>query len=138
MKIRRGFVTNSSSSSYIIGVKEENGTTTKEFDEQLLKWAKNLIFNKDAFKITSIEELNKFFLDSYKDYNDETIEHLLDNAYYLQDKYNKSKQALEKGFVVYACEMFSDCGEDPIDKYNEAFKQLEQCDDFQKIHVEED
>ena len=51
MKIRNGFVTNSSSSSFIVAFKtDENNDLTLELKNLLIDWAKNeLYFNKMAF-----------------------------------------------------------------------------------------
>ena len=48
MKIRNGFVTNSSSSSFIVAFKtDENNDLTLELKNLLIDWAKNeLYFNK--------------------------------------------------------------------------------------------
>lgn len=81
MKRRFGFVSNSSSSSFIVAVKDIKNTG--DYPDFIFK-----LFNKmmDSFieeKITTIEELNKYFIDLYGYGDINTIEKLLD--YYKDD-----------------------------------------------------
>lgn len=66
MKIRNGFVTNSSSSSFIVAFKtDENNDLTLELKNLLIDWAKNeLYFNK---AIKNEQQLKAYFVEYYGD-----------------------------------------------------------------------
>ena len=85
MKIRNGFVSNSSSSSFIVGVKDGKKTSTRvklEIEVDLAKYGTD---------INSIEELIKYYTDErYVEFED--LEH--------SETYLQAKKVIEKGGVV--------------------------------------
>lgn len=111
MKYRSDFVTNSSSSSYIIAYKQ-----TPNYDEATLKKYPALAcFNRlidmvlnassdcnetdEGYKITTEEELNNFFVDRYG-YSLHTLYDILSDDEYLKERYDKCVNAIQRGCVV--------------------------------------
>jgi hypothetical protein len=88
MKIRSGFVSNSSSSSFIISSKNDKLTLTLTL--QISEIVDKVIANK--------EELDEYFLYEYG-YN-QTLEELLEEEYY-KEKYNVCMNALKEGGKLY-------------------------------------
>ena len=85
MKYRNDFVTNSSSSSFIIAKKKE---LTKKQKEAILEYIENESFGNETAETK--EELDKFFMKNYReDYSDFTFEN--------QEKYKKANN--KKKFV---------------------------------------
>lgn len=104
MKIRSGFVSNSSSSSFIISSKEENPKIVVEIPVKDLSHT----------KITSIEELKDYFLDNYG------LQYSINRGSSFEealkedgrgDVYNKAVEMLNNGEIVYCCTVCND-GED--------------------------
>ena len=111
MKIRSDFVTNSSSSSYIVAYK-----ASPEFDEEtiakypFLKNYGNLIervlFTKGDNETTAgkvyktKEEWDKHFIDYYGWSKADTVEKILEDDEYLVANYNRVIECLENGFSI--------------------------------------
>jgi len=100
MKTRSSFVANSSSSSFIIGVKMPQGPN----NEGMPKWCAeyiNKMFKKivGGENITNVEQLNNYFIETYG-YRGQSLEELLQDDDYLNDQYNQYMVALDKGYTV--------------------------------------
>ena len=111
MKIRSDYVTNSSSSSYVIAYK-----SFPEIDEDTLKkypFLKNywklietaLFIEGDNDTTAGVvsrtkEEYDENFVSEYGWKSDSTIENLLEDDNYLVDMYKRAVEYLEKGFNI--------------------------------------
>ena len=110
MKIRSDYVTNSSSSSYVIAYR-----SLPEFDDETLakypflknygKMIEKVLFAAGDNDTTAgevartKEEYDKWFLDNYS-WKNTTIEELLEDDRWLKARYNKAIEYLEKGFNI--------------------------------------
>lgn len=111
MKIRSDYVTNSSSSSYVIAYK-----SLPEIDEETLKrypFLKNYgklietVLFTEGYNDTTAgtvsrtkEEYDENFISEYGWRDNTTVESILKDDDYLVDMYNKSIEYLEKGFNI--------------------------------------
>jgi len=107
MKTRQGFVSNSSSSSFIVAAeKGENEKISLTLEVDLGQY---------GARITSKEELDEYVREEYMYNDDETLEEFLEDDPWLKDKYEKILVALEKGKVVFWGSASYNETDDPIE-----------------------
>ena len=107
MKIRNGFVSNSSSSSFIVSCKDKKSAKIKvELEVDLYHHAKS--------KITTLSELDKYYIKQYGWDKKNTIEAIFeDEDGYFKEDYIKAKKAIKRGEIVLFCS-FSNESDEPV------------------------
>jgi hypothetical protein len=133
MKIRKDFVTNSSSTSFIIGIKEKDGNMSKDVEKKLLQWAKNELLEYYSQKIANVEDLNQYFIENYG-YKNQTLEKILEDEYH-KEKYEKMKKMIEDNFVIYEKYISCESQDEHLEMYEDAFEILEESKDYKAIDI---
>ena len=93
MKIRTGFVSNSSSSSFIVATK---GDTPLVAELRIEVNLKPMIHSS----ISTIEELEEYIKDEHG-YEYENLKQLLENDDYVRRIYDKAKPLVENGYTIH-------------------------------------
>lgn len=130
MKTRNGFVTNSSSSSFILATAKK---FTEEQNQIILNYAKNKLLGETV--ATTKEELDRFFLDFYSlDVNKEGWqEYCSANR---EKYYFDALKAIEEGKEIRIGRVdFEESDWDLADIYRSLWKELDKTDDFNGIET---
>lgn len=103
MKSRKGFVSNSSSSSFILPIKDEDHVVSLQFS---MKDLTNLLKSSDESSIYGVikteNDLAAYIIDRHGSRN-QTLEEVLNDEYegeFATEQYNKLKELLDKGHHI--------------------------------------
>ena len=99
MKFRKGFVTNSSSSSFIVAVKDDGSETLNAFMKAFVD-SEDYNETRKGHSYKTKEELDKYYVENFKSSRCKTLEKILEDDEYLEEQYNKELECIEKGFVI--------------------------------------
>jgi len=109
MKLRNGFVSNSSSSSFIV--------STKKDEEPIFTASINSNIRNFSTELRTIKDADEYYLEGYKYYKDiNTIEDVIEKDPDIKEDYEKIKEEIEAGRVVFIGDFCNGEG-DPISEF---------------------
>lgn len=122
MKIRTDFVTNSSSSSFVIARK---GELTQAQKDALIKFVESQFLGEPILTPENTEkEIANVFEDNW-------------NLYDYEDRQQKIREALKKGMSIYSGTVMYEDAEDCLaDIYGKVWEILDQADNFEGIDTD--
>lgn len=128
MKIRVDFVTNSSSSSYVVMMRNKIEVPNEIMEQYpIIKWAFKLVETAlDAGNsISSKEELERNFLDNYGWTKKPTLVELFEDDPSLKDDFDEFLKKIEEGFTIYKLNI--DYNEEALAKAIESMHDGKNC-----------
>jgi hypothetical protein len=110
MKTRMGFVSNSSSSSFIVAGDKNNSKLTMMIEVDLEDFSEKVI--------TTISELNEYIVSEYgwADDDGDTAAKIIENGDFSGETYAKMIHQLDMGKVIYVGSVYTSSGE-AIEEY---------------------
>lgn len=105
MKVRNGFVTNSSSSNFVIAYKSDSSVPIKAFPKMvkyILESTGEYHQTEKAEIIKNIDDYNNYFLDRYGYGEDQAIEDIVQEDNRMQEIYDSAIDYLNAGYIIAA------------------------------------